>query len=134
MLEALARNMPSELYEEKKHYIEENSNNIELMVLGTSQITCSVNPDYLSIPSINMANGSQSFEYDYYLLDHYIDQLKNLQYVILELSYQSLYYRYDSQQWFQGLLLQHVLWFQMEYGTLFNKKVQCFHDPAEPDH
>ncbi len=92
MLEALARNMPSELYEEKKQYIEENISKIELMVLGTSQVTCSVNPDYISIPSINMANGSQSYEYDYYLLDHYIDRLTNLKYVMLELSYQSLYF------------------------------------------
>ena len=77
-------------YTYKSKYIESYSDSIEVLVLGSSHSYTGVNPKYFDKNCFNFALLSQSVNYDYFILEKYINQLTNLQYVILPVSYPTL--------------------------------------------
>jgi hypothetical protein len=82
-----------------------NSSDVELLALGSSHGYYGLHSTTLHEKAFNMANVSQNFEYDYLLLQHHIPQLKNLKYVLLPLSYCSLFDRRfeDCDDWWYAI-------------------------------
>lgn len=83
-------------YSYKKQYVEQHSEDIQLLILGHSHVANGINPKLLDIGAFNMSNQGRTTYYDAVLAERYIPQLKNLQYVIWPLGYNFQYssYRY----------------------------------------
>ncbi len=84
--EYLTRKLPME-YKIIGTYLEKNSDEIELLVLGSSQTKNAINPEYLSVTTINMASGNQHHDTDFKIIKQLLPRLKNLKTIVLEVSY-----------------------------------------------
>ncbi|WP_435579660.1 hypothetical protein [Gilvibacter sp.] len=80
------RNIPND-YKYKADYLKTNSANIETLVLGNSHIYRAVDPTYLGPNSFSLAYVSQTLDLDLALFDHYKDDLKSVNTVILGITY-----------------------------------------------
>ena len=78
----------------KHEWMTEHSRSVNTLILGSSHTFYGVRPDILSVPAFNLAQISQTYRYDDYLLRHYpTDSLRN---VILPYSYFSIYEDFES--------------------------------------
>jgi hypothetical protein len=89
------------LYNTKRRSLENQLDSINVLVLGNSQPLLGVNPEYFSLKGFNLSNMSQSIFYDKELCLKYIDRMKNLKCVIINISYISLWYQLhdDLEEW-----------------------------------
>ena len=90
MAEVMLRQIPNE-YKDKKEYVDKNAGNISILCLGDSHSFYNINPKYLSMPSFNAANSSQTLDYDWMIFNHYKDKLQKLRFILIPISYSSLY-------------------------------------------
>lgn len=88
-LEITVRRIPND-YSYKADYLEQNSEEIKLLLLGNSHCYYGVNPDFLTPISFNAAYVSQTINYNFFIFDKYKPLMKNLKYVIFTISYPSL--------------------------------------------
>lgn len=84
--EIVARSLPSS-YSYKRNWIINNGNNITTLVLGTSHTYYGIRPDMLGEGSFNLANVSQTPEYDLSLLKTYLPYMPCLKRIIIPISY-----------------------------------------------
>jgi len=91
----------SNLYNTKRASLENQLDSINVLVLGNSQTLLGVNPDYFSTKGFNLSNMSQSLFYDKELCLKYIDRMKSLNCVIINISYFSLWHQLhdDKEGW-----------------------------------
>src|SRR5665647_305746 len=90
IMEILLRQIPN-FYQFKKGYLESNSDSLEILFLGNSHSYFGLNPDYINGISFNAAHVSQTLEYDLAILQKYDSKWSELKYIILPISYFSLY-------------------------------------------
>lgn len=83
----------------KKEYLENNSNSIEVLILGSSHSQNGLNPEFIDKKSANLAFGGQALSIDYFLFDKYIDRMPNLKTIIFEVSPFRFYTDHDINQW-----------------------------------
>ena len=76
----------------KRRHLEDQLDSIQLLVLGSSQATYGIDPDYFSVRAYNLSNPSQSIYYDTRLTLSYLSRLPQLEYVVIPISYFSLGY------------------------------------------
>jgi len=89
-MEVALRAIPND-YKQKRNYMDSHSDEIEVLVLGSSHSLYGINPKYFSQKTYNMAYVSQSLDLDYKILEKYQDRFKNLKTIIVDISYFSLY-------------------------------------------
>jgi hypothetical protein len=83
----------------KKEHFENNLSTINTLILGSSHLQNGLNPAFIRSNSCNMAYGGQPISIDYFLLNKYIDQMKNLKTVLFEVSPHRFYYEFDPSSW-----------------------------------
>jgi hypothetical protein len=74
-------------YSFKRESLEKRLDSTEVLVLGSSQVTYGINPDYFKLRGFNLSNKSQSLYYDTRLTLKYVDKMPNLKYVMINISY-----------------------------------------------
>lgn len=89
------RSIPND-WSYKSQSIENMKEKIEILAIGSSLIYGGVNPKYFNQKCYNFGMNDQSINYNYFILKKYIDELPNLQYVIMSLSYPALAYRLEE--------------------------------------
>ena len=89
-IEALVRNIPND-YSYKREYLDINAAEIEVLFLGSSHAYRDINPAYIDAKSFNAGYVSQSLYYDYKILDRYKDDWSQLRYIVIPISYFSLF-------------------------------------------
>jgi hypothetical protein len=89
--EILLRKIPND-YSYKRTYLDSNSKNITVLILGNSHAFYGLDPQYFKLNCFNASNVSQSLDYDYEILKKYNSKLNNLKYIILPLDNFSLYF------------------------------------------
>ena len=89
-MEISLRAIPND-YKQKRNYMDNYSDEIEVLVLGSSHSLYGINPKYFSQKTYNMAYVSQSLDLDYKILEKYYNRFKNLKTIIVDISYFSLY-------------------------------------------
>ena len=94
-MEYLLRHIPND-YIYKKNYLDKHSNEIEILILGSSEGYFGINPVYLSHHAFNAANVSQSLDLDYQIFMKYQNSLDGLKIVIIPVSYSILWYNLRS--------------------------------------
>ena len=90
IMEISLRTIPND-YKQKRDYMDSHSNEIEVLILGSSHSLYGINPRYFSQKTYNMAYVSQSLDLDYKILEKYHNRFKNLKTIIVDISYFSLY-------------------------------------------
>lgn len=90
IMEVLLREIPNR-YNLQHDYLLHHGSEVETLLLGSSHVQYGINPEYLSDPSFNLGNVSQTLEIDYALLKAYEQHLPNLKTVVLRLSYATLF-------------------------------------------
>ncbi len=88
--EIALRNIPND-YSYKKKYLDENSNNIEILFLGNSHMYYGINPQYDTLKSFNASHISQSLNFDLSILEKYKNAWSNLKYIVIPADYFSMY-------------------------------------------
>ena len=90
IMEVALRAIPND-YKQKRSDMDSRSDEIEILVLGSSHSLYGINPKYFSQNTYNVAYVSQSLDLDYKILEKYHDRFKNLKTIIVDISYFSLY-------------------------------------------
>jgi hypothetical protein len=67
-------------YSFKRECLEKRLDSIEVLVLGSSQVTYGINPNYFKLKGFNLSNISQSLYYDTRLTLKYVDKIRVKQY------------------------------------------------------
>ena len=88
-LELWVRNIPSSP-NTISTYLHNESENLEVMVLGASQNQAAIHPAFMSRPTINLASGHQDYSEDYALLSQLNERLPKLNTVILSMTFAHL--------------------------------------------
>jgi len=83
----------------KKNYVEKNLGTIETLILGSSHSQNGINPEFLKTKSCNLAFGGQPISIDYFLLDKYVDQMKNLKTILFEVSPHRFHTEFNASEW-----------------------------------
>lgn len=78
-------------YKDKKSGLEANLGNIEILVLGNSHAADGIDPYQFDHETYNIAFKAQTLFYDEQITLKYLDRMPNLKYVLINLSYQTLY-------------------------------------------
>ncbi|MDX2469056.1 MAG: hypothetical protein QNL04_00610, partial [SAR324 cluster bacterium] len=74
-------------YEIKKQFAEENRHSIKLLVLGSSHAVFGVNPEFLSLKSVNLAHRIQDPYYDANITNYYLKKLPVLEKVLISVFF-----------------------------------------------
>ncbi len=90
ILEVLLWQIPND-YKFKKEFLDKNTAEIETFILGSSHSFYGLNPLFFEDKAFNGSHVSQSLYYDFQILMKYEENLKNLNTIILPISYFSLY-------------------------------------------
>lgn len=95
LIEYFSRLIPND-YLNKRNYLDANSSKIELLFLGSSHSMYGLNPSWTKERSFNASHIAQSYELDLKILEKYADKWESLKYIVLPLSYQSLFVKLDK--------------------------------------
>ena len=90
VIEISLRSIPN-IYKYKKEQLLKNADTAGIIVMGSSHAHYGINPDFFSVKGYNFSNISQSLDFDYMLLEKYFDKLDNLEFVVVPVSYSSLF-------------------------------------------
>ncbi len=95
IMELLLRNIPN-TYSYKKNYLDQHSNEIEILFLGSSHAYRAINPKFIHLNGFNAALISQSLDYDIEILKKYEKQMDKLKFIVIPIDYFSLYNRLET--------------------------------------
>ena len=84
-------------FNRKAHYLHDNIGKAELLVLGSSHSQNALNPEFLKLKTVNLANPGQDVQIDSALFFRYVPDMKQLKMVILELDYFTLEEKNDKE-------------------------------------
>ena len=95
IMELLLRNIPND-YSYKKNYLDQHSNEIKILFLGSSHAYRGINPKFIHSNGFNAAHIAQSLDYDIEILKKYEKQMDKLKYIVIPIDYFSLYNRLET--------------------------------------
>lgn len=118
VMEVLVRHIPNE-YKLKRNYLDQYSDSIEVLFLGSSEVHTGLNPVYTTKRSFNAVHPAQTMDYCYALLDKYKNEWARLEYIVLEVSYPMLFMKMED---------SHEAWrvknYNVYYGIHLSKKLK----------
>jgi hypothetical protein len=88
-MEFFLRQIPNE-YTYKKEYLDNHSNEIQTLILGSSHSYFGIDPIYFSQNTFNVAHVSQTLDFDFEILKKYQNNFNSLKNIILPISYFTL--------------------------------------------
>lgn len=126
-IEYLLVSIPND-YAVKKSYLDQHSEEIEVLILGSSHTYSGINPYYFSNNAFNLAQVSQTLDLDLELLLKYENELHNLNIIILPISSFSLWEKLENEidSW---LLKNYKLYYELgtsklkDHSELFSVKL-----------
>ena len=83
--EITMRNIPND-YSHMRGIMEEKVGKIKILVIGNSHCYYGFNSAYFDKPALNISHVSQTYNYDWFLFDKYIDRMDSLEFIILPIS------------------------------------------------
>jgi len=120
--EILLRGIPND-YKIKAEYLEKNSSEIEVLVLGNSQSFYGIIPELFDLTCYNSAYNGQSLDIDYLILNKHIDKISELKYLIIPISYLSLYYNMFQNK--NGYMLKYNIYSKLDIpnGLFYSSEI-----------
>ena len=113
--EILLRNIPND-YRNKRIYLDEHAEEVEVLALGLSHAFNGINPDYFSMKTYNAAYVSQSIDMDWQIIKKYDEHWKNLEFILLPISYPTMFERLETapESW---QIKNYVLYYKMNISN-----------------
>lgn len=112
-LESLLRKIPnSHMFKAQEFRAE--SNQVKVLVLGNSHAANAINPKLLSKEAYNLAQGAQTLDVDYALLSKYQDSLDSLEYIIISMSYHSLWFKLSDLEYYKWMAKYNNIYFDID--------------------
>jgi hypothetical protein len=111
-VEYLLRDIPN-VYSFKKQYLDGHSNELEILILGSSHTYYGINPVHFSKNTFNAGCSSQSLDFDLAILNKYQNNLNNLKIIILPVSCFSLFSNLEDR-----LVKNYALYYEMSTNSL----------------
>ena len=113
--EFLLRNIPND-YKNKRNYLDEHSEQLEVLFLGASHTLVGLNPDYFSKRCYNAAYVSQTIDIDFEIYKKYALELNQVEYIILPISYCTLFEQLEtiSEYW---RIINYNLYYDLNIGS-----------------
>lgn len=87
---------------------------IKILILGNSHAANGIDPKYLSKKAYNLAQGAQTLDIDYSLLNKYKDDLSALEYVIVPISYHSLWFKLSELKYYRWMAKYNNIYFDID--------------------
>jgi hypothetical protein len=117
-IELFLRTIPND-YKYKKERLINQAQDIQILVLGSSHAHYGIDPNYFSMDGFNFANISQSLDIDNKLLEKYGDKLAQLKYVVIPISYSTLFSTLSTgnENW---RIKNYTLYYNINIGTSFS--------------
>ena len=94
-MELVLRSIPND-YSYKKNYLDQHSNEIETLFLGSSHAFYAINPEFIQSNSFNASHIAQSIDYDILILKKYANQTNKLKFIVVPIDYFTLYNRLET--------------------------------------
>jgi hypothetical protein len=111
-------------YKVTGEYLDNNTEDIEVVFLGSSQIKNSINPKHIDKNSINLSSTSQHHNTDFRILKQTRDRLKNTKVVILEVSYGHFELPHNTKYfWKNNLFLKYYSVNTFDRATYFKDRL-----------
>ena len=139
-MEVYVESMPN-IARDKHQWMLQHSNKVKTLVLGNSHNLYGIRPDLLGEGAFSLAQQSQTYRYDRYLLQHY--PMKELKTVILNVDYSLLWEDFESvpKEEFQAMryriymdcdLHPRLSWygFEVMYMPLVTEKLRSLFTPG----
>ncbi|MGB0788650.1 MAG: hypothetical protein ACPGQR_03855 [Marinirhabdus sp.] len=109
-----------ESYINRSVYLLEEKDNLEVLLLGSSQINDGINPALLSHPTINLASGNQHHDTDLKKLKQVRPRLPKLKTVLIEVSYSHFELPHNGKNWWKNSAF--LKFYNFERNTYFKDK------------
>lgn len=123
VVEYLTFRIPSN-YKKNSELLDTEAQNLEVLILGSSQMKDAVNAALLKQPTINLASGDQHHNTDFKILKSLLPKLKNLKTVVLEVSYSHFELPHNSKGfWKNSVYLKYYGVNCFERETYFKDKL-----------
>ena len=94
-MEYLLQRIPND-YFYKKNYLDQHSKEIQILLLGSSDVYYGINPIYFSQNTFNAAHVSQTLDLDFDIFKKYQNDFNNLKIIILPVSYPVLWSKLEN--------------------------------------
>ena len=123
-LEYVLRQIPND-YMYKNEYLDNYSDDIEVLILGGSHSYYGINPDYFTAKTFNAGNVSQPLNIDLKILEKYQNNFKNLKTIIIPMSYPSLWAKLDGspESW---RIKNYVIYQKIDYKFSLQNYMEIF--------
>ena len=95
LMEELLRKIPND-YQYKCSYLDHHSNDIKVLILGSSHAYYGLDPRLMKYNSFNAAYVGQSLYYDWQIVKKYDHNWHHLKFIVLPVDYFSLYGKNES--------------------------------------
>jgi hypothetical protein len=95
VMEELLRKIPND-YQYKCSYLDHHSNDIKVLILGSSHAYYGLNPELMKYKSFNAAYVGQSLYYDWQIIQKYDHNWHHLKFIVLPVDYFSLYGKIEN--------------------------------------
>ena len=120
-VEFLIRRIPND-YSYKNDYLDKYSDEIQIIILGSSHEYYGINPDYFSKKTFNASYVAQSLNYDFKIFSKYKNSFNSLEIIVLPMSYYALWYNLKD---------DNVTWRESDYTLYYGIKADFFKDNFE---
>lgn len=94
--EILLRKIPND-YLAKRLYLDKNSDEVQVLILGTSHSFYGIDPSLLKLRGYNAAYVNQTLDYDWGILNKYKNHWHDLKFIILPIDAQTLFIQLATQ-------------------------------------
>ncbi len=129
-LELLTRNLPHR-FAYIAQQIETEKDNIEVLVLGSSQMKRAINPEWMEKPTTSLTAASQHHNTDFKIYRSLRQRLPKLHTVVLELSYAHLELPHNTDDfWKNSVFLEYYKVDCFDRPTWFKDRLIYFSNPA----
>lgn len=110
----------------KSRWMDNHAGEVQVLVLGSSNTNRAVIPTSLGLgKGFSCAGSSQDIQNDYWILQHYIDRMDSLKYVVLDLNYLALFLNIDYDEDYVALRKKYALyWNNPRYNVSNGERLE----------
>lgn len=131
-IEYLLRKIPNS-YIFKADEFNPKSKSIKILILGNSHAANALNPQYLHKKAYNLAQGAQTLDIDCALLKKYADRMDSLEYIIVPISYHSLWFKLSDLKYYKWMAKYNNIYFDINIETNPLKRFILMDEPIKKD-
>jgi hypothetical protein len=125
VMELVIRSYPN-VYKYKQSYLTSHKDEIEVLILGHSQLQSGIIPENFNLNCFSFAIDGQSLRYDLEIYEKFGDQLPNLKYVVLAIANFSLYFDMSRENVTSNRTVNYPIYLGLKSDEIpFYKKFEC---------